>query len=71
MLSPARHFPRSCGIGNYREFSAEAGAKYILCVPFCSDRYTRLSLVLCMVGIVLQGLVSAVYEGIDAFSFGL
>lgn len=39
--------------------------------PFRSDRYTRLSLVLCMAGVVLLGLVSAVYEGIDAFSFGL
>lgn len=71
MLSPARHFPRSCGIGNYREYSAEAGAKYILCAPFRSDRYTRLSLVRCMAGVVLLGLVSAVYEGIDAFSSGL
>ena len=38
---------------------------------FRSDRYTRISLVLCMAGVLLLGLVSAVYDGINAFAFGL
>lgn len=39
--------------------------------PFRSDRYTRIGLVLCMAGVLLLGIVSAVYDGIDLFSFGL
>ena len=38
---------------------------------FRSDGYTRLSLVLCMAGVLLLGIVSAVYDGIHLFSFGL
>ena len=38
---------------------------------FRTDSYTRLSLALCMAGVLLLGLVSAVYDGINAFSFGL
>ena len=39
--------------------------------PFRSDRYTRISLALCMAGVLLLGVVSAVYDGINAFAFGL
>lgn len=42
-----------------------------LVAPFRSDRYTRIGLVLCMAGVLLLGIVSAVYDGIDLFSFGL
>ena len=38
---------------------------------FRSDRYTRVSLALCMAGVLLLGIVSAVYDGINAFAFGL
>lgn len=38
---------------------------------FRSDRSTRLSLVLCTAGVVLLGLVSAVYNSIGAFAFGM
>lgn len=39
--------------------------------PFRSDRSTRIGLVLCLAGVLLLGIVSAVYDGMDAFSFGL
>lgn len=39
--------------------------------PFRSDSYTRLSLALCLAGVLLLGIVSAVYEGINLFAFGL
>lgn len=38
---------------------------------FHSDNYTRASLAICTLGIVLLSLVSAVYEGIGFFSFGM
>ena len=38
---------------------------------FRSDVGTRISLALCMAGVLLLGLVSSVYEGINALSFGL
>ena len=38
---------------------------------FRSDGYTRLSLVLCMAGVLLLGIASSVYDGIHLFSFGL
>jgi NADH-quinone oxidoreductase subunit N len=38
---------------------------------FRSDGYTRLSLVVCCAGIVLLGILSAVYAQIDRFSFGI
>ena len=38
---------------------------------FRSDNYTRLSLALCMAGVLLLGVVSAVYDGINALAFGL
>ena len=38
---------------------------------FRSDNYTRASLAICTLGIVLLSLVSAVYEGIGFFSFGM
>ena len=38
---------------------------------FRSDVGTRISLALCMAGVLLLGLVSSVYEGISALSFGL
>lgn len=39
--------------------------------PFRSDVYTRLSLALCLAGIVLLGIVSAIYDGINVFAFGM
>ena len=39
--------------------------------PFRSDRYTRVSLALCMAGVLLLGVVSAVYDSINVFAFGL
>ena len=42
-----------------------------LIAAFRSDRYTRVSLALCMAGVLLLGIVSAVYDGINAFAFGL
>lgn len=38
---------------------------------FRSDNYTRASLAVCTLGIVLLSLVSAVYEGIGGFAFGM
>ena len=38
---------------------------------FRSDCSTRISLVLCLAGILLLGIVSSVYDGINLFSFGL
>ncbi len=38
---------------------------------FRTDSYTRLSLALCMAGVLLLGVVSAVYDGIHLFAFGL
>lgn len=38
---------------------------------FRSDNYTRASLVICTLGIVVLSVVSAVYEGIAGFSFGM
>ena len=39
--------------------------------PFRSDRYTRLSLVLCVAGVLLLGIISSVYDGINLLAFGL
>lgn len=39
--------------------------------PFRSDRYTQLSLALCLAGVLLLGIVSAVYDGIHLFVFGI
>lgn len=39
--------------------------------PLRSDRYTRLSLALCMAGVLLLGAFSVVYDSINVFSFGL
>ncbi len=36
-----------------------------------SDGYTRLSLIVCTLGVLLLGLYSAVFDGIHLFSFGL
>lgn len=38
---------------------------------FRSDRYTRISLAICLAGVLLLGVVSAVYDGINLFAFGL
>ena len=38
---------------------------------FRSDCSTRISLVLCLAGVLLLGIVSSVYDGINLFSFGL
>lgn len=38
---------------------------------FRSDSYTRLSLALCMAGVLLLGIASSVYDGINLFAFGL
>lgn len=38
---------------------------------FRTDRCTRVSLAICMAGVLLLGVVSAVYDGINLFSFGL
>lgn len=38
---------------------------------FRTDRYTRISLVICLAGVLLLGVVSAVYDGINLFAFGL
>ncbi len=38
---------------------------------FRSDNYTRASLAICTLGIVVLSIVSAVYEGIAGFSFGM
>lgn len=39
--------------------------------PFRSDRYARVGLALCLGGVLLLGVVSAVYDGINAFAYGL
>ncbi|MCD8182189.1 MAG: NADH-quinone oxidoreductase subunit N [Bacteroides sp.] len=39
--------------------------------PFRSDNYTRASLVICTLGIVVLSIASVVYQSIDKFSFGL
>ncbi|MDR1755634.1 MAG: NADH-quinone oxidoreductase subunit N [Culturomica sp.] len=38
--------------------------------PFRSDSYTRLSLVICTLGIVFTGIIGLIYEQIHLFSFG-
>ena len=38
---------------------------------FRTDRCTRIGLAVCMVGVLLLGVVSAVYDGINLFAFGL
>ena len=39
--------------------------------PFKSDNYTKVSLVICLIGIVGLGLASIVFDTINAFSYGL
>ncbi|MBR6691523.1 MAG: NADH-quinone oxidoreductase subunit N, partial [Bacteroidaceae bacterium] len=36
-----------------------------------SDPYTRASLMICVAGIILIGICSFIYTGIESFSFGL
>jgi len=38
---------------------------------FKSDAYTRASLVICLVGILLIGIISSVYDSINLFGFGV
>ena len=38
---------------------------------FRSDRYTRISLFFCLAGVLLLGVASAVYDSINALSYGL
>ena len=38
---------------------------------FKSDGYTRVSLILCLSGILLIGIVSSIYDGINLFGFGI
>lgn len=38
---------------------------------FKSDGYTRMSLILCVAGVILLGIVSSVYDGINLFTFGM
>ncbi|MDR2915951.1 MAG: NADH-quinone oxidoreductase subunit N [Tannerella sp.] len=38
---------------------------------FKSDVYTRTSLVICLLGILLIGLISGIYDGINLFGFGV
>ena len=38
---------------------------------FRSDGYTRAALVLCLAGVLLLGVVSAVYDGIGLHAFGM
>ena len=38
---------------------------------FRSDRGTRISLVCCLAGVLLLGVVSAVYDGINLYAYGL
>ncbi len=38
---------------------------------FRSDVYTRISLVVCIAGVILLGIFSAVYDGINTFTFGM
>lgn len=36
-----------------------------------SDNYTKISLAMCMIGVLALGIISAVYDGIHIFSFGI
>lgn len=38
--------------------------------PIRSDLYTRISLIACTAGIIVLGIISAIYENIGSFSFG-
>ena len=38
---------------------------------FKSDGYTKVSIVLCMAGVILFGIVSSIYELLSSYSFGL
>ena len=38
---------------------------------FRSDNSTRLSLLLCLAGILVLGIASSVFDGINLYSFGL
>lgn len=38
---------------------------------FRSDNYTRISLVVCIAGVLVLGLISAVYDKLNLFSFGM
>lgn len=38
---------------------------------FKSDTYTKISFVLCIAGVLALGIISAVYDGINFFSFGM
>lgn len=38
---------------------------------FRSDNYTRASLIICLAGILLIGIVSSIYDGINLFGFGI
>ncbi|KAA6321456.1 NADH-quinone oxidoreductase subunit N, partial [termite gut metagenome] len=40
-------------------------------LAFRSDNYSRIGLVVCMVGTLLLGVASVVYETINKFGFGL
>lgn len=40
-------------------------------VHFKSDNYTKISLALCITGVLVLGIISAVYDGINLFSFGM
>lgn len=39
--------------------------------PIQSDIYTRISLIACSAGVIAIGLISAIYENIEVFSFGV
>lgn len=39
--------------------------------PFKSDGYTRISLVMCVIGVLLLGIVSSAYGFLDSVSFGI
>ena len=39
--------------------------------PIRSDVYTRISLIACTAGVITMGLISAIYENIEVFSFGV
>jgi NADH-quinone oxidoreductase subunit N len=38
---------------------------------FSSDNYMKISLVICLIGIIVLGLTSGVYESINLVSFGM
>ena len=42
-----------------------------ICGRIGTDRYNKLSLILCTAGILVIGLVSAIYEHIGEVSFGM